>query len=351
MRVLIDIGHPAHVHFFREPIRQLSRAAHEIIVTSRRKEIATDLLDALGLEHVTLSAQGRGGILGLGRELIQRNAALLRLVSHRKPDVMAAIGGIFIAQVGAITRVPSVVFYDTENARLQNLLTYPLASRIVVPRAYQGWTPRKRAFRYNGYHELSYLRPDRFRPERERAVGNGLDPTRRNFLIRVVSWQASHDVGEHGWSDTLLSRVVDRLAEHGSVMISSERPLPDALRRHAYPGRIEDIHHVMAHLDGFIGESATMASEAAVLGVPAVYAAETGRGYTDEQDTRYGLVHNVRRVSGSALDEAVDWALTLSVAERERRRATLLGDTIDVSSMATDQILDAARHRRTRSQL
>jgi predicted glycosyltransferase len=351
MRVLIDIGHPAHVHFFREPIRQLSRAAHEIIVTSRRKEIATDLLDALDIEHVTLSAQGRGGMLGLARELLHRNTALLRLVSRRKPDVMAAIGGIFIAQVGTLTRVPSAVFYDTENARLQNLLTYPLASRIIVPRAYQGWTPPKRVFRYDGYHELSYLRPDRFRPDRERAVRNGLDPTRRNFLVRVVSWQASHDVGEHGWSDTLLSRVVDRLAEHGSVMISSERPLPDALLRHAYPGRIEDIHHVMAHLDGFVGESATMASEAAVLGVPAVYAAETGRGYTDEQESRYGLVHNVRRMSESALDEAVDWALTLSVEEREQRRATLLGDTIDVATMATEQILSVGEGRRRHGQL
>jgi len=40
----------------------------------------------------------------------------------------------------------------------------------------------------------------------------------------------------------------------------------------------------MAYCRAFIGESATMASEAAVLGVPAVYAAETGRSYTDEQE-------------------------------------------------------------------
>ena len=42
-----------------------------------------------------------------------------------------------------------------------------------------------------------------------------------------------------------------------------------------------------------IGESATMASESALLGTPAIYMDEIGRGYTDEEE-KYGLVFNFK---------------------------------------------------------
>src|SRR5438445_1745529 len=324
MRVLIDIGHPAHVHFFRQPIAQLRRHGHEILVTSRRKEIATELLDAFGLEHLTLSGEGgTGGMLG---ELLLRDFRLSRLVRRWRPDVMAAIGGIFIAHAGVINRVRSLVFYDTENARLQNLLTYPFATRVLVPRCYNAWTPRERSVRYPGYHELSYLRPPYFSPSREIALANGVPEERPAFLIRLVAWNANHDVGERGLTTDAVRFIVRRLGAHGKVMISAEAPLPDDLVQYRYSGAAEMIHHVMAHFAGFFGESATMASESAVLGVPAVYAPRTGRGYTDEQEERYGLVRNARRLDERTLNDALDWLLAFPAGRGQLLRQKLLRD-------------------------
>ena len=68
-------------------------------------------------------------------------------------------------------------------------------------------------------------------------------------------------------------RVSERLRAHGRVRVSSESPLPAHLDAHRYRGDPGEIHHVMAFCRAVIGESATMASEAAVLGVPAVYEA------------------------------------------------------------------------------
>lgn len=337
MKVLIDIGHPAHVHFFREPLARLRAQHHEVLVTSRMKEMAVDLLDALGVEHVTLSAQ-RAGAMALGRELLLRDARLLRVARRFRPDVMAGIGGIFIAHVGALTRIPSLVFYDTENARAQNALTYPLAHRVIVPDCYQGWVPARRALRYRGYHELCYLQPDVFTPDRAIAEANGLAPDRPAFVLRLVSWQANHDLGERGWNAALLADTVEALATRGQVIISAEANLPadfDALR---YRGDPAQIHHVMAFCAGFIGESATMASEAAVLGVPAVYAAHTGRGYTDEQERRYALVKNVRALTPAAIAEGVDWLLAQDRATSAAARARLLAECIDVPAFVTDCI-------------
>jgi predicted glycosyltransferase len=35
MKVLIDMGHPAHVHFFKNTIWELEKRGHEVKVTAR----------------------------------------------------------------------------------------------------------------------------------------------------------------------------------------------------------------------------------------------------------------------------------------------------------------------------
>src|SRR3990172_7698608 len=107
MRILFDIGHPAHVHFFRNPIRLLKEKGHTVLVTSRDKEVAHQLLDSLSIPHISLSSQTDGSVAGLFRELLVRDYRLYRQVRKFRPDIMAAIGGIFIAHVGAGTGIPS----------------------------------------------------------------------------------------------------------------------------------------------------------------------------------------------------------------------------------------------------
>ncbi len=331
MKALIDIGHPAHVHFFRNPVRILTEAGHQVVVTSRDKEMALELLDQFGVSHEPLSRHAGGGILSLAAELWRRDRALLKVVRRERPDIMAAIGGTFIAHVGRWTRIPSLAFYDTENATLQNAITYPLASRVLVPRCYNGWVPKKKEIRYDGYHELSYLHPKWFAPNRSIAESNGLDLDRPTFLIRIVAWKANHDIGERGWTPDLLHSVANKLSSTGKVLISAEGALPETLEPLRYTGRSSEIHHIMAFCRMFVGESATMASECAVLGVPAIYAAHTGRGYTDEQESRYGLATNLRDLDWSVMEKTIDELLSTPDEEFKQRRQRLLSETVDVA--------------------
>ena len=337
MRILFDVAHPAHVHFFREPMRKLVGQGHQVVVTSRSKDVALDLLSELGIANITLSTHQGGGVLSLLKELFKRDRALIRVVRDERIDIMAAIGGTFIAHAGRFTGVPSLVFYDTENATLQNLITYPLACHVFVPRAYQAWTPRRHT-RYPGYHELSYLHPAYFQPDRSIAVENGLAESGATFLIRLVSWQANHDIGEAGWTHDLLGKVIEKLAPYGKVLISSEAALPEPYDQYRYSGRVSDIHHVMAFCQAHIGESATMASESAVLGVPAIYAANTGRGYTDEQETRYGLVKNLRELEWGSLEAAIEPLLQQNKAHWGKAHDAMLADTIDVAQYVVECI-------------
>lgn len=345
VRILVDVCHPAHVHFFRHPIALWRAAGHQVMVTSRLKEVATHLLDALGVEHRTISAQ-RSGLFGMLRELAERDWRLYRIARQFRPDVVTAIGGTFAAHAALLARRPSAIFYDTENARLQNAITYPLATRVIVPACYRGWLPRRHE-RYAGYHELSYLHPRRFMPSREIALANGLAADRPTFLLRLVSWNANHDVGEQHLGPELVRLIAARLKAAGHLLISAEGGLPEDLECHRYRGAPEQLHHVMAACRGYFGESATMASECAVLGVPAVYAARTGRGYTDEQEGRYGLARNVRELNPDALGAALDWLLARDHEENLRARERLLQECIEVAAFIAERVLDLAGRGRS----
>ncbi|MGZ6962989.1 MAG: DUF354 domain-containing protein [Acidimicrobiia bacterium] len=335
MRVLIDILHPAHVHFYRNFYDVMSGRGHELCITARDKDRSVDLLEQYGLPYEQISVQ-KSGSVGMVVEMTQRTGALMKVMQRFQPDVMTGIMGPSIALAGAIRRVPSVVFYDTEFARQTNWFTYPLAYSVVTPDCYQGKV-RGTHVRYAGYHELAYLHPNRFQPDPGKLAAFGVSPDERYSIVRFVSWQAVHDRRETGFSGTQKRDLVAMLERHGRVLISSEAPLPDDLARYEVKGPVEDIHHLLAHAQLIVGESATMSSEAAVLGVPAVMIATTGRGYTDDEERRYGLV---RHFTEDQYDRAVTTVEKL-FAESPRElgalaRQRLLDDKIDVTQWMVD---------------
>lgn len=339
-KILFDISHPAHVHFFKNAISILKNEGHQVYVTSRDKDVTLALLDELGIEHTPISSQQKKyRLLGFIYELIQRDISLYKIVRTFKADVLVAIGGTFIAHAGKMSGVHSLVFYDTENAKLQNAITYPFASCVIVPRCYQAWLPENHR-RYAGYHELAYLHPNYFTPDRNIALENGLSATQATFLLRIVSWQANHDIGENGWNFNLLDKIIEKLSVQGKVIISTELKLPNRFSPFLYQGNVKMLHHLMAFSRLFIGESATMASECAVLGVPAIYAAETGRGYMDEQESLYSLVTNVQDLTWDKIDIALSDILDKIPEYFVQARNKLLDDTIDVTQYIVNSVLN-----------
>jgi uncharacterized protein len=334
MRILIDILHPAHVHFFRNFHHEMAERGHELCITVRDKDRSVELLRELGLPHQQISAQRDGG---LAMEMVQRTRRLLKVMRAFRPDVLTGIMGPSIAVAGRLQRVPAVVFYDTEFAVQTNRFVYPLAHSVCTPDCYQGRV-RGRHVRYAGYHELAYLHPKRFRPDPRRLSAFGVDPREPYALLRFVSWQASHDRRERGLSIAQKRHLIDVLQSRGvRVLISSESPLPPSLTGLEVKGPVGQIHHLLAHARLCVGESATMSSEAAVLGVPAVFIATTGRGYTDDEERRYGLV---RHFTEDQFEQAVAAIEKLCAgAWRELGQAAqqrLLREKIDVTGWMVD---------------
>jgi predicted glycosyltransferase len=342
MRVLFDILHPAHVHVFRNLARELERRGHEFRIALREKDVAKDLLDRYGFSYRVLSRKQTG--IALAGEFVSRGARLWQLASDFRPHFFAGIMGPSIAPVGRLRRLATrdgarvAVFYDTEIATFTNAFVYPLADYVCTPDCYEDRVPGNH-LTYAGYHELAYLHPNRFTPDEHVVQAAGIDPRSPYFLVRFVSYEASHDIGTKGLTVQRKLELVRTLAARGRVLVSSESPLPaefEPYRVHIQP---QEIHHVIAFARLLVGESATMASEAAVLGVPAMYVSPLGRGYTNDQERRYGLVHNFTgpRFHADIASEARGLADDPNLAEKARSaRARLLEDKIDVTAWMLD---------------
>jgi predicted glycosyltransferase len=333
MRVLIDILHPAHVHFFRNFHAEMEARGHEVCITARDKDRSVELLRAFDLPYQQISRQMSGA--GLAVEMAQRTPRLMKVMRSFKPDVMTGIMGPSIALAGALRRVPAVVFYDTEFAVQTNRLVYPLAYSVCTPDCYQGKV-RGRHPQYAGYHELAYLHPNRFQPDPAVLAEFGVRPDEPYSIVRFVSWQAVHDRQERGLSVKQKRHLIELLQRRGRVLISAEAPLTPDLADLAVRGPVEQIHHLIAHARLVVGESATMSSEAAVLGVPAVFIATTGRGYTDDEERRYGLVRHFTENQYDMALSAIDEILAKPALAWQAARQRLLDEKIDVTAWMTD---------------
>ena len=51
MRILIDIGHPGHVHLFRPFVLEMQKRSHIFLFTCRQKEFEIELLQSAGFSY------------------------------------------------------------------------------------------------------------------------------------------------------------------------------------------------------------------------------------------------------------------------------------------------------------
>lgn len=334
MNILVDITHPAHVHFFKYASEIWLERGHQVLTIARDKDVTLKLLEDNGYSYQTISKKGKG-VIGLGLELIQHEIKLARIAKKFKADVIVEIGGPFIVHAGKLLGIPTCVFTDTEHAKLSNAITFPFATYILTPECYKDDLGEKHV-RYKGYHELAYLHPNYFKPSPSVLEINGLKEGQPFSIVRLVSWDASHDVGQKGLTLDEKMELVERLSTFGRVIITSEAQLPDIFMPYRMKTGPTTLHDLLYYANLYIGEGATMASEAALLGTPSIYTSTLTLGYLEELSEKYRLIHNY--VDGkSAIKKAIDIVSDPgSKKEYQARTAQMLQEKVDVTQWVVD---------------
>ncbi len=345
MKVLVDIGHPAHVHLFKHAIAALESAGHQVLVTASDKDVTTELLREYGISYVSLGKPGRG-MVGKGSRLAFSAARLLSVAKRFSPDVLVAVSPVRAAPVAWALRRPCLGLDDTEHAVLAHRLYMPFVTKVLTPECYTRDMGRKQ-LRYRGYHELAYLHPRYFIPDPAVLALEGLDAEKPYSVVRFVSWQAAHDVGQGGFSKEGKIRLVREMAQYGRVLVSGEGALAPEMREYAFKAAPHLMHHFLYFAGVCVSEGATMASEAAVLGTPAIYRNTLSAGTLKEQQERYGLVFGFNHpAEDQAAMEVAVRILAESASRRDEWRAKaarLVKDKVDMTELLLETILGMKR--------
>ncbi|MDD4530473.1 MAG: DUF354 domain-containing protein [Candidatus Gracilibacteria bacterium] len=260
MKILFDIGHPAHVHLFKNLIYFFQKNGDKIIVVSRDKDITTTLLDHYKIKHIIISKQSIQPI-GMIKELIIRNIKIIKIYQKEKFDI--AIGTSFsIGILSLLFNVRSYLFSEDDDKviPLMVYLSYPFATKIINPNCLKFKYFKNKRILHNSYQKLAYLHPNNFKPQINVLKKYNLKPY-KYIIIRLSALKAHHDLHAKGIDQKLIKKINKTCSNY--QIISSQENGTSKIKPW-------DMHHVLNYAKMIISDSQSMTVEAAVLGVPSI---------------------------------------------------------------------------------
>ena len=335
MKIMVGVGHPKGVHFWKNIIHNLESEGHEVKIVAREKDITLHLLNAYGFEYEVIGKNYKG-LIKKAYGMFECDFKAFKVAKEFKPDILVS-GAPYLAQVSKLIRKPPIVFSDTEHATLYSWLSFSFADVIMTPSCFKKDLGRKQ-IRFNGYMELAYLHPNYFKPDPSVIDELNLSKDDKFFILRSVSWSASHDVGQRGIKNKI--ELVKELGKYGKVFITSEGKIEGDLEKYKIKVPPEKMHDLLYYATMYIGEGATMASEAGILGTPSVYISSLvgTMGNFEELEARCGLVYSFRDPN-QALEKALELLDNNKIKEKwQKKREKLLEEKIDVTMFMTDFI-------------
>lgn len=337
MNILIDIGHPAHVHLLRYTGEELKKHGHHVFFSVRDIPVAKRLMDYYGMAYVDLGNK-KDSIFGKGMTILSQDIQLLWYVWRHKIDIGLS-SGIVLSHVSKMSKMKSFMFDDDDDSAEPLVVKYghPFSNVVFTPLVIKRKT--NQAVYYKGCHELAYLHPNRFRPDETVLKKAKLSVGDKFFILRFVAFKGHHDIGQQGISIEQKRRLVNLLSQYGRVIITSERTIEPEFEQYRLPVPPEEIHSLMYYATMFLGDSQTMTSEAAIMGVPALKC-NTFAGklsIPNELEQKYGLCYAYLPVDFEKFYEHVERLLKQPDIKDEwkKKREFFLKDKIDVSAFFT----------------
>jgi hypothetical protein len=345
MRILFDIVHPAHVHFFKHMMGDLRARGHETAIVAREKDVTSALLDHYGLAHETVGRPSKKGRRGQLVELVRRDLTLAKRALLFGADVVVTRNPAGVQAARLIRRVGIFDTDDGSAAGIHFKAARPFAHWLTSPDCLPEYWGR-RHIKYPGYKQSTYLHPDHFTPDARVLNEMGVGKDEPFFVVRFVAMDASHDSGETGMSLDVKREMIARLQKKGRVFLSVEGgKVPAEWALLAYKLAPHRLHDLLAFAQIVVGDSQTMAAEAAFLGTPALRASTfAGRiSYLEELEHKYGLTWAYHPRDGASFLQKLDELLArgrdlrASIAPGRER---MLREKVNIAKWFTEFILE-----------
>ena len=343
-RILIDIGHPAHVHYFKNIIKKLSERGHSFKIVARDKEVAHELLNKYSIEF---SNRGSGSNNPVGKfiYLIKGSYLLNQIAKSFNPDIYLSFASPYAAISSYVNGKPHIVIDDTDHAILSHKLYAPFSDVFINPSGFKVKFKKGSQIFVKSFFELTYLHPEYFTPNSELLEKYGIDVNNKYAVIRFVSWNANHDINAKGLSLKDRIKLIDEISKFCAIHISSEGKLPASLQKYELKIPPDRIHDVLAGASLFIGESGTMSSECAVLGVPNIQIRHTldkskvPGVHLNLEKRGLKILKDFKDISG-VIEKAFDILNNLETvtADYRNKKETLINESDDINEILCDII-------------
>ena len=291
MKILLDIGHPKDVNVFSNVVLSLQNHGHDVKIVTRAKENTKNILNEYGFQCEC--GPYYKTIVGKAFGVIINDIWLYKIAKKYQPDIFISPGSPYSAHVSKLLGKPHLAFVDTEIAGLAIKLMLPFTDKVYTSTSFYLDLGSKQE-RFDGYYELAYLHPKYFKPKNDVLKKYRLDDD--YIILRLSALSSHHDLGASGFSfksEDELKKYICQLEECGRVVIYSETVHWQTIKDYQIEFEPKHLHDILFHSKLYIGEGATMASEAAILGVPSIYVSNTRRGYLDELEEKYDLAYTI----------------------------------------------------------
>lgn len=340
MNILVQLSHPAHFHLYSNAIHNLRRDGNTVHILIKSKDILEDLLKKSGLPYTNIGERAhRGSKVGIFMDMISREWRILNYCKNNDIDILTG-STVEIAHVGWLLNKPRIDMAedDASIVPLFGKLGKLCFGTVLSPITCNNGPYEAKTIHYFGFHKLAYLHPNVFTPDKS-IVQKYFFPDEPYFILRFAKLNAYHDKGASGITTEIAQKLIDILEPHGKIFITSERALEPQFEKYRLNINPLDIHHIMAFASLYIGDSQSMAVEAAMLGTPSIrFNSFAGKiGVLEELQNKYQLTFGIPSNQPESLYEKVNELLSEKGIKQEflKRRQRMLSDKIDVSAFLT----------------
>jgi predicted glycosyltransferase len=333
MNILIDIGHPTHPHLFKNLVRLLQKNGHKILFTLRDREATAYLLKKYNLDYI-LIGKVKKELAGKALGLVEFTLRLLEISRKFKPALFLSDGSIYAAIASKIVNKPHISLEDTGN--LEQIMLYKPFTDVILSPESLALDLGKKHIKYRSYHEMAYLHSRYFSPDKNILAIMGVGPTEKFVIARFGQKTATHDFGYRGMPLEYKIKCVNEFEKYAKIFISSEINLHPYLERYRIKIPLEKMHDAIYYSALVFSEGAKIASEASLLGVPAIYVNFAKCDYILEQKKKYGTIFDFG-ISYTEYEMAIRKGKEIlkDIAVKEKQgliREKILRDNIDPTS-------------------
>lgn len=332
-RYLIFLGHPAHFHLFKNLIVGLRKSGYQVKVVTRNKDILEELCRQFKLEYTNVLPEQRGkSVASIALSYWRKYIRISKIIKEFKPTLLLGTEPSLV-HLGKVYKIPSIIFNEDDANVIPQFakIAYPFVNVILSPLSCNAGKWENKKIGYNGFHKLVYLHPKLFSPNRNEIseLGSG-----DFFILRFAKLNAYHDNNKNGITKDIAKKLITLLEPHGKIYITAERELEPEFEKYRLKLNPLKIHHALSFAKLYIGDSQSMAVEAALLGTPGIrfndFAGEIG--VLNELEKIYGLTFGIKANQPQQLFNVIEKLLSNTNLQQDfaQKRYAMLQDKINV---------------------